>query len=56
MARANAGLSQVELAKILGVSRRIIQSMEEHGSDGVLLVKLIKILNLPSDYFNFEEE
>jgi DNA-binding transcriptional regulator YiaG len=56
IARTNAGLSQIELAQTLGVSRRIVQSMELHGCDGVLLVKLMKILNLPPDYFNFEEE
>jgi DNA-binding XRE family transcriptional regulator len=55
MARVNAGFSQQQLADSLGISRRVAQSMEQHGCDGVLLVKLIKLLSLPNDYFLFEE-
>lgn len=50
-ARLSAKLSQDELAKKLGIKRSTYQYWEENPPSLAKLQKVIKVLNLPQDYF-----
>ncbi|QLE46547.1 helix-turn-helix domain-containing protein (plasmid) [Nostoc sp. C052] len=55
MARVNKRLTQEGLAKLLNESLSKVRTIEVNGADGVILVKLIKLLKLDESYFMFED-